>query len=199
MGEIMVRVQRLAALEVFGNRAARRVALVGLFATLTAVGAYVAVPLPFTPVPVTLQTMVVILAGVLLGPSLGAASQVTYLVAAAAGAPFFSAGAAGFAHLFGPTGGYLLAFPVAAAIAGKVAGGAAARGSLLGTVRLGAGLALGAATILVGGAAQLALLTGGLENAVRLGIVPFLLGDGLKVVGALLVASRLRTRTLGPS
>lgn len=199
MSNLLLNAQKYAAVEVVENRTVRRAVLVALFATLTALSAYVTVPVPGTPVPVTLQVMVVILAGALLGPTLGAASQVAYLAAGAAGAPVFFGGIGGFAHLFGPTGGFLLAFPVAAAIVGKVAGGVdAGHGRLLGTLRLAVALVLGTAAILAGGTAQLALLTGGdVGQALRLGVVPFLLGDGIKIVGALLVAARIRTRTLG--
>lgn len=211
MAEFLLQLRKLAALEPLTGRTARRAAAVMTFALLTALGAYAAVPLPGNHVPVTLQGLVVILAGALLGPRLGAASQVAYLMAGALGAPVFSGGAAGLAWLFGPTGGYLLAFPAAAALTGAVAGGAVAgaaggagarraangRARLGATVRLAAACALGVALILVGGTAQLALLGGGLERAIALGVVPFLVGDGLKVVAAILIASRLRGWTLG--
>ncbi|MGH7539390.1 MAG: biotin transporter BioY, partial [Gemmatimonadota bacterium] len=89
---------------------ARRVIAVLAFAALTALGARIAVPLPGTPVPFTFQVVAVLLAGVLLGPRLGAASQAAYLAAGASGLPIFAAGG-GVAYLLGPTGGYLLAFP----------------------------------------------------------------------------------------
>lgn len=192
MNDRLLQLRRLAGIEVVTGIPARRVVAVAVFTILTALSAYVAVPVPGTPVPVTLQTMVVVLAGALLGPTLGAASQVAYLMAGIMGAPVFSGGMAGLAHLFGPTGGYLLAFPVAAAVAGMIAGGR--KGGLL---RLALGLVVAHAVVLVGGAAQLAILTGGLERAVALGIVPFLAGSVVKVVGALLVSARLRDRTLG--
>ncbi len=86
------------------------------FALVTSLGARLEVP--YEPVPFTLQTMFVLLAGAFLGPRNGALSQLTYLAAGVLGAPVFAGGAAGAAKLIGPTGGYLLAFPVAAAIAG---------------------------------------------------------------------------------
>ena len=86
-------------------------------------GAQVAVPLGFTPVPVTLQTLFVILGGVVLGPRLGALAAASYVMIGAAGAPVFSNGAAGLPWLMGPTGGYLLAAPAAAFLAGAVSGG----------------------------------------------------------------------------
>jgi biotin transport system substrate-specific component len=86
------------------------------FAVATAIGARFEIP--HQPVPFTLQTMVVLLAGAFLGPRNGALSQLLYLGAGALGLPVFAGGAPGFMHLVGPTGGYLLAFPAAAAVAG---------------------------------------------------------------------------------
>ncbi|HET7187408.1 MAG TPA: biotin transporter BioY, partial [Gemmatimonadaceae bacterium] len=82
-----------------------------------ALAAQFALPIPGTPVPITLQPFVVVLAGLLLGPVDAAAAMVLYLVAGAAGLPVFAPiGAPGLARLLGPTGGYLLAYPVAAAV-----------------------------------------------------------------------------------
>ncbi|HEX7051662.1 MAG TPA: biotin transporter BioY [Longimicrobiales bacterium] len=192
MSEMMLQVRNLAGAEVIASRTARRVLAVAVFTVLTALGAYVTVPVPGTAVPITLQGMVVILAGALLGGGLGVASQVTYLVVGALGLPVFSGGAAGLGWLFGPTGGFLLAFPPAAAVTAAVAG---PRGS--GPARLALAFALGSALILAGGWAQLAILTGDPGGALRLGVLPFLPGDALKIVGAVLVAIRLRSRTLG--
>jgi biotin transport system substrate-specific component len=86
------------------------------FALLTAIAARFEIP--HYPVPFTLQTMVVLLAGALLGTRNGALSQMLYLATGAAGLPVFAGGALGFWHLLGPTGGYLLAFPMAAALIG---------------------------------------------------------------------------------
>ncbi len=91
-----------------------------LFAALTAVGAQIEIP--HAPVPFTLQTLFVLLSGAILGPRLGAVSMLAYLGAGAAGLPVFSSFGFGFARLLGPTGGYLLAFPAAAFIAGFLRG-----------------------------------------------------------------------------
>lgn len=176
------------------SRMGNRVLAVAIATLLTALGAYAEVALPGGLVPVTLQSMVVLLAGVMLGPSLGAASQVAYVALGAAGLPVFAGGAAGLGVLFGPTGGYLLAFPVAAAAAGLIAG--PARGGVPGAVRLLAGLLVGSAAIFAGGVPFLAFYTGSIERAVALGFTPFLLGSVLKVAGAFAVAWRLRRRTL---
>ena len=167
------------------RRSAARALSVVLFAVLTAVGAKIAVPLPGTAVPFTLQVVAVLLAGIVMGPRLGAASQLLYLGAGMAGLPVFAAGG-GLAYLLGPTGGYLLAFPIAAAIAGWSA--ARSRG-LLPTVL---GSAIAVAFIHLAGAAWLFVLGG---TAASLGgLLRFLPGDVLKVALAVLVGGRLRSR-----
>jgi biotin transport system substrate-specific component len=179
-----------------GTRLTRRALAVLLFAVLTAMGAAIEVPMPGTLVPVTLQTLFVSLSGVLLGPMLGAMSQSVYLLAGALGAPVFSGGDAGFGVLFGVTGGYLLAFPVAAAVTGRLAGGVPARWSVPAAMRLWFAILIGTAVIFAGGAAQLTLLTGNSTTAIQQGVLPFIMGDLLKVTVALLVALRYRARTL---
>lgn len=99
----------------------RELALITLFAALTALGARVSIPLPFTPVPVTLQVLFPLLAGLLLGSKRGALSQVEYAAAGLAGLPVFAKGGSGLAYLFGPTGGYLLGFIAAAFVTGELA------------------------------------------------------------------------------
>ena len=195
MNDAILRAKRAATVEVVGNRNVRRVIAVAAFAVATALGAQVWVPLPFTPVPMTLQTLFVILAGALLGPRLGAASQLAYLGMGVAGLPVFAGAGLGIAHLFGPTGGYLLAFPVTAWVAGWVAR-PSGRQDVRELARLFAGLLAASLIILVGGAAWLAALTGDLAGAVALGLLPFLLGDVVKVGLAALVAWRGRDRTL---
>lgn len=148
---------------------------VAIGAAVVALSAQFAVPLPFTPVPLSLQGLAVLLVGGLIGAAAGAGAMGVYLLAGAFGLPVFANGGAGLARLFGPTGGYLLAFPLAAAIVGAVA----RRGNL---PRSLAGALLGMLTIHVGGVAQLALLTGSLEGAVTAGSAPFLLVDSLKIV-----------------
>lgn len=152
------------------------------FILATAVGAYVAIPLPFTPVPITLQPLVVILAGAMLGPWAGATAMAGYLALGAGGAPVFSAGHGGLPWLMGPTGGYLIAYPAAAFLVGLAAG------ESRNLVRLGLALASGVAVIYVGGVTQLLLLTGQELDAVLVqGVLPFLPGDLLKVLVALAV------------
>lgn len=161
---------------------ARRVLAVVLGTALVAAASQVAIPLPGTPVPMTLQPLAVLLVGGLLGPGLGAASLVLYLALGAAGLPVFTpVGLPGLARLLGPTGGYLLAYPVAASIVGRLAtpGG--------GIARLALATLAGLLLIYLGGLAQLAILTGSLSTAARFGTAPFLVADLLKLAFAVLV------------
>ncbi len=190
---VVAQVRRLAALEAVPNLTTRRVVAVLAFAAATALGARVAVPLPGDAVPVTLQTLFVVLSGLMLGPWLGAAAQATYLAAGLLGAPAFALGF-GPAALIGPTGGYLLAFPAAAWLAGQVAG--APRPGLASLLRLTLAAVLGGAFILASGAAWLALFVGGTSQAIAAGILPFLVGDALKTALVLLIARSLRRRVL---
>lgn len=97
----------------------RQVGLVIGFSLLTALSAQVVIPM--WPIPITGQTFAVVLAGAMLGSRLGAITMITYLIEGAVGLPFFAGGQGGIAHLLGPTGGYLIAFPAAAFITGAFA------------------------------------------------------------------------------
>lgn len=165
--------------------ALRRALAVAAGALLVALGAQAAVPLPGTPVPITLQVPAVLIVGGLLGPALGASSLVFYLVLGAAGLPVFApAGLPGVARLFGPTGGYLLAYPLAAGIAGL----GVAAGRRWG--RIAVALVAGTLAIHTGGVTQLAVLGGDAGAAWRLGSLPFLLGDAAKLLFAGLIVGR---------
>ena len=194
MSHMLTQIRRAAHVEVMTSVPARRIFAVMTFALLTAFSAHVAAPLPGTAVPVSLQTLVVLLSGMLLGPALGAAAQTAYLMAGAAGLPVFAAGL-GVPYLFGPTGGYLLAFPAAAAVAGAVAARAPSGTAGRVAVLTLAG-ALATLTVYAGGTAQLTLLTGDAAGALRMGVLPFLIGDLAKLAFAVIVALRIRRRTL---
>jgi biotin transport system substrate-specific component len=168
-----------------------RVTAIGIvgFAAAVAAASQIAIPLPWTPVPITLQPMLVILAGMLLGPRAGAASMVLYLAAGAAGLPVFTPiGAPGFARFLGPTGGYLIAYPAAAYVAGIFTQRAT---SLVGRWLAGV---VGIAVIYVGGLAQLSLISGSLANAVQLGVTPFAALDVVKAFVAAVITAPRATR-----
>jgi biotin transport system substrate-specific component len=155
------------------------------FAAALAAASQVAIPVPGTPVPMTLQPLVVVLAGLWLGPVAGATSMALYLVAGMAGVPVFAPmGAPGFARMLGPTGGYLWAYPVAALVAGLVA--SRRRDFAFRALAAAAGIAV----IHVGGFVQLLVLTGSAERAVALGAAPFVPLDVLKLLAAAALSSK---------
>lgn len=160
-----------------------RVVAVVLGALLVAAAAQASVPLPGTPVPMTLQPLAVLLVGGLLGARLGALSMILYLALGLAGLPVFTPTVplAGIARLLGPTGGYLLAYPVAAFAVGAIASDGRR------WARVALGVLAGLVLIHLGGLAQLAILTGELSTAARFGTLPFLLGDLAKLGVAVLV------------
>src|SRR6188768_100620 len=160
---------------------------VRLFATLAVAGltmlaAQVSIPLPFTPVPFTLQPMVVLLGGAALGSRLGMTSQVLYLALGIAGLPVFAASPVlpqGFARLVGPTGGYLMSYPIAAFVAGYLAERGFDRRYATSVLAMFAGLAI----IFTFGVLWLAFgAHAGLATAVRTGLVPFIPADIIKVL-----------------
>ena len=177
---------------------ARRACAVTLGAALVAIAAQIAIPLPGTPVPMTLQPLAVLLVGGWLGAGLGAGSLMIYLALGAVGLPVFTPyGLPGIARLLGPTGGYLLAYPVAAFAVGRLVG-ATVPGHQPGVARLTLAVFTGLVLIHLGGLAQLLILTGSATGAVRLGTLPFVMGDLGKVAIAVLAlkptVSPLRAR-----
>lgn len=148
------------------------------FSLLTAVLAQLAFRLPFTPVPLTGQTFAVLLSGAVLGSRRGFLSQALYLAEGAVGMPVFAGGAASFAHLIGPTAGYLWSYPLAAGLMGYLVELGAARS----TWRLALSLLLSDALILVSGGQWLHAFFGiPYRQAWLLGFFPFLIGDVLKI------------------
>jgi biotin transport system substrate-specific component len=165
----------------------KRVVRVALGALVVAISAQAAIDLPGNPVPITLQGLAVLLVGGTLGAKEGAAALILYLLAGMSGLPVFSGGRAGAAWLLGPTGGYLLAFPVGAAVTGLIA----RRGEL---VRCFFAAFAGMAVIHIGGIAQLSILSGGLTVPFK-ATAPLIAADLVKVVIAALLVSKLRGGT----
>jgi len=156
-------------------------------AAALALASQFALALPGTPVPLTLQPLVIVLAGLVIGPMDAAMAMVLYLGLGAAGLPVFQPiGAPGLARLLGPTGGYLLAYPVAAAVAGWLGAGRESFAS-----RALAAMA-GILVLYVGGIAQLAVLTGSLATAALVGALPFVAADAVKALVAAAIAGRFR-------
>jgi biotin transport system substrate-specific component len=171
-----------------------RLTIIGIvgFAAAVAAASQLAIPLPFTPVPITLQPMLVVLAGLWLGPAAGVASMALYLAAGASGLPVFTPlGAPGIARFFGPTGGYLIAYPVAALVAGLVGRHVHSLGGrwLAATI--------GMVVIYLGGIAQLTILDGSVVRAIELGVTPFAALDLVKAFVAAAISGPRVTRQHG--
>jgi biotin transport system substrate-specific component len=173
----------------------RTAGIVLLGSAFAAVCARVSVPLFFTPVPLSLAPFAVLLLGLLLTPRLAAATFVAYLAEGAMGLPVFAPTplVPGLAHLFGPTGGYLLAYPLAAMLIALVY-----RRTRRGFTAATLSAAAGSLVILSCGALWLAVLThASAESVFTLAVLPFLPGDVLKIVAAATLATgfhRLRRR-----
>ena len=172
-----------------GSRGVRRAEQIGavLFvAVATAAASQISVPLPFTPVPFTLQPMVVLLAAAAMGARLGAASQLLYLALGIAGLPVFAASPAlapGAARLMGPTGGYLMAYPLAAFATGWLAERGFDRHYLTAVAAMAAGLAI----VFAGGVLWIAVIAQparGLIGALTIGFMPFVIADFVKLAAA---------------
>lgn len=162
-----------------------------MFGAATAAGAYIIIPLP--PVPITFQTFFVYLAAALLGGRLGALSQFIYILLGVIGLPVFSGGKGGLGVLFGPTGGYLTGFLVAAFVIGKLV-----------EMKKGANLTwllipmvVGTLIIYLLGILQLTLVAKlTLLKAISVGMLPFLIGDAVKIVVAGLVTIKVRDKVV---
>ncbi|MFL6428751.1 MAG: biotin transporter BioY [Acidobacteriaceae bacterium] len=167
------------------RRVATRCALLIGATALVALSAHISIPLGFTPVPITLQPFAVLLLGLLLAPRESFAVMTVYLLEGAAGMPVFSPhGPGGIAQLVGPTGGYLLAAPFAAALAGLLyrAGKQNAWAALIGAVA-------GDLVLLTTGALWLEVLTrASFSHLLSVSVVPFLAGDAAKVMIAAVCA-----------
>jgi biotin transport system substrate-specific component len=157
-----------------------------LFVTaLTAALAQVSFPLPFTPVPFTLQPVVVLLGGAALGARLGATSQILYLMLGVVGLPVFAYTPElpqGALRLLGPSGGYLMAYPLAALVTGWLAQRGLDRHIGTSVVAMSAGLA----TVFAGGVLWLAKDLG-LSSALAVGFYPFILVDAIKIAASAVV------------
>lgn len=164
--------------DVLPGRVARDVAVVVGSAAFVGASAQVLVPLPFTPVPLSLQTLAVLLVGAATGPTRASLAMMIYIVVGTLGMPWFAGGDSGWG---GASFGYVLGFAVAAPLVGALA----ARGGDRTVLRTVALMILGNLAIYICGVAWLTASTGaGLPKALLLGVVPFLVGDLLKIAVA---------------
>ena len=171
------------------NTSIKGLVYAALFGSLTAAGAFMIIPLP--PVPITAQTFFLCVSALLLGGRLGALSQFIYVMLGIVGMPVFAGGTAGLGVIFGPTGGYLLGFIIAAFVIG-----------VINRTKKSAGLFWNIFSMLIGmliiyllGSLQLSLMAKmSLYKAMTIGVLPFIPGDVIKILLAAIVSSRLKRR-----
>ena len=175
------------------RRLLAKISLSALFAALIAAGAFLIIPVG--PVPIVLQNLFAVLAGLVLGPVLGAASVGLYLLAGIINLPVFAGGTGGITRFAGPTGGYLVGYLLSALVAGLIAGKPKAepKQNKSSLYRIIAAVSAGFLIIYVPGVAWLKV-SQNLEwtRALIVGFTPFIIGDILKGIAAVLIAPRLR-------
>lgn len=171
---------------------ARNIVLIGLFAALTAVGAFVSIPVG--PVPITLQTLFVILGGILLGPKFGALSQIIYILLGLIGLPIFSGFTGGAQIIFKPNFGFIVGFVFAAYIVGKIS-------EVNSKSRIWLASITGTIVIYLFGLPYMYYVLSNLMGMdltlyalLKMGLFMFLPGDILKLIVASIVGIKLRTR-----
>ncbi len=167
----------------------RTMVYASLFGALTAIGAFIAVPMQ--PVPFTLQTFFTALSGALLGGKAGALSQVVYVILGCMGLPVFAGGKAGLGVLFGPTGGYLIGFIAGAYVIGKIVEARAEAGILWTAMAILAGDLV----IYTIGTFQLAIIAHfSAVKAILIGVIPFIVPEVLKLLAAAVLSSKIREK-----
>ncbi|MDR0584270.1 MAG: biotin transporter BioY [Treponema sp.] len=166
--------------------------VIALFAALIAAGTFISIPLPLSPVPIVLQNFFALLAGLVLGPAMGAAAVALYLIAGIIGAPVFAGATGGIVRIIGPTGGFLIGYLLAGLSAGLIAGfpGQEKKVPLW---RIITAAFTGLLLVYLPGLVWLKISTGGTwAAALAGGFIPFIPGDLAKGVVAVVIAPRLR-------
>lgn len=166
----------------------KQLTLCALFASLTAICAQIVLPLPFTPVPVNLATLVVLMAGGLLGAKNGLISMIVYLCVGAFGIPVFANWQGGVAVLIGPTGGYLVGYPAAAFLTGSLCH-PVGKGKKNDWLAMSVGMV---ACYLLGTLWFVYLTKNSFSQALWMCVLPFLPGDALKIATASLLCNKLK-------
>jgi len=159
-----------------------------LFAALTAAVAPFKIPLGFTPVPITLQTLVVLMSGAMLGPHFGALAMILYVVVGALGLPVFAGGGSGIGAILGPTGGYLISYFIAAYVIGKILQIRRKPEYIDYVVAMVAGTII----IYVLGAGWGMVVTGlGIAAILAGWVLPFIVGDTIKLLAAAYISKKI--------
>ena len=165
---------------------AKNVAYIAAYTSLTAVLAQITIYLPFTPIPITLQTLAVVLSGILGGPLIGFASQITYLALIASGLPIAAGFKGGITALIGPTAGFLYGFPIAALTSGILAGNSTSR------ARIALSAIAGIFSVYPTGLLWLYLVYNIRENLLAIALLPYIPGDVAKAILAAETAYRIK-------
>lgn len=176
--------------EIAINKTFCRVFCSAAFIIFTALGAFVRIPLPFSPVPITLQTLFVLLSGALLGNNLGLVTQLSYILLGISGLPIFTGAGSGLFYILGPTGGYLLGFVLAALFLDRFI--KFGKDDLFTVFSI---LCIADSILLACGVLWLKFLFGySLAKALFIGFIPFIPGDLLKAFAAAVLYLNLKTR-----
>lgn len=171
----------------------KSIVFVALFAAISAISGFLAVPVPGTPVPIVLQNMMVVLSGMLLGPVLGTLSTLLFVVAGILGLPILSGGTGGFAKLMSPTGGFIVGYVISSLVAGLVMERPVygKKASLIKTI--GAAL-LGFVVMYIPGILHfMNIMDADLKESLMLCVIPYLPGDLLKLILCVLLSVALRS------
>lgn len=170
------------------NIKTKQLVLYSLFAALTAILSQISIPLPFTPVPINLATLSVLLSGAILGKNGGVISQLVYVLLGAIGLPVFAGFSSGIQIILGPTGGYIIGYIVAAFIVGIITEKYSK--SLMTYI---ISMILGIIACYILGTAWFIHVTGsGLVAALTMCVFPFIIGDIIKIAAGSFLARRLR-------
>jgi len=180
------RIRNLFAQEIVFSRMAYNLIGMAVFIVLTILGAFVKISLPFSPVPITLQTFFVLLSGLVLGGRWGGISQLLYVLLGIGGLPVFAGASGGLPYLFGPTGGYIIGFILASYVMGRLT-----KREDISPFNLILAIGAGTGIIYLAGSLYLAwtLRIGPIET-LYLGVFPFLPGDVLKAIGIVILYNK---------
>ncbi len=170
----------------------KNIVFTALFAALTAACGFISIPLPGTPIPIVLQNMMVVLSGMLLGPVLGTASTLLFILAGVLGLPVFSGGTGGLAKLMGPTGGFIIGYAIASLVAGLVLGRPKAGKDKGIAVAIVASLCGFVVMYIPGVIHFMRSLDKTFAQTMSLCVLPYLPGDAVKAVLCVLLSKPLR-------
>ena len=182
---------------------ARELSQIGIFTAITAVLAQIAIPLPFTPAPISFGLVAVYITGILLKPKHAILTQICYLLLGAIGVPVFGNFRGGVGALFGPTGGYLLVYPIMAGIVAWALNSDKSRlikdkdGKSLIYLKATISICIAHLILYLGGTLWLCMLTGNsLQGGLAIGVLPFIPLDIIKIIFCVVGVLPLRARLL---